>query len=324
MKLLTYHGVLSLALICPNVLTATRWDPPSAHLYLSRPPEDVHPQSPMVLLEGGEFLMGTDRPHFPLDGEGPRHKQTVHSFYIAPHETTNLEFLQFVRDTGYVTEAEIFGNSFVMYNLVSPELNDQIDQAVAGTPWWLPVGSASWFQPEGPDSNISRRWSHPVVHVSWHDAYAYCEWGHARLPSEAEWEMAARGGLEDRLFPWGNRETPFGQHYANVWQGEFPGHNSAEDGYVSTAPVGQFPPNRFGLFDMAGNVWEWVADSWRVPSEATSGEESPSHEVDKVMKGGSFACHRDYCYRYRCAARSKNTADSSAVHIGFRCARDHL
>ena len=234
-----------------------------------------------------------------------------------------MEFLQFVRDLEYITEAERFGNSFVMYNLISAELNEQINQSVASAPWWLKVDGANWYQPEGPDSNVSLRWHHPVTHVSWTDAATYCEWRQTRLPSEAEWEKAARGGLADRLFPWGNKEMPSGQHYTNIWQGVFPDDNTAEDGHVSTAPVGQFPSNKFGLYDMAGNVWEWVQDDWYIPGkEQVTRGATEGVGPDKVMKGGSFACHRDYCYRYRCASRTKNTADSSAVHIGFRCARD--
>ena len=261
--------------------------------------------------------MGTDSPVFPLDGEAPRRSTFLPSFYIDRHETSNIEFVQFVRETDYVTEAEKFGNSFVMYNLLSEEVDRGINESVASAPWWLKVSGASWHQPEGPDSNISARWHHPVTHVSWHDATAYCLWRGGRLPSEAEWEKAARGGLRDRLFPWGNKEMPHGQHYTNIWQGEFPETNTAGDGYLSTGPVGQFPPNRFGLYDMAGNVWEWVQDDWYIP-----GRDKKEEDNNKIMKGGSFACHKDYCYRYRCAARTKNTADSSAVHIGFRCARD--
>ena len=276
----------------------------------------------MVLIESGEFSMGTDSPVFPLDGEGPRRRVSVASFYIDRHETSNIEFVQFVRETGYVTEAEHFGDSFVMYNLISEDLNRNINQSVASAPWWLKVSGANWHQPEGPDSSISDRWHYPVTHVSWRDASAYCQWRQGRLPSEAEWEKAARGGLTDRLYPWGNKAMPYGQHYANVWQGEFPHANTGEDGYMSTGPVGQFPPNRFGLFDMAGNVWEWVQDDWYIPEGDTLDSMDIRDTPSKVMKGGSFACHREYCYRYRCASRSKNTADSSAVHIGFRCARD--
>lgn len=315
-----YYIVLTLLFI--GVLSEGVWHPPSDHLYLSTAIR--HPDLlPMVLIESGEFYMGTDNPFFPLDGEGPRRKKLVPPFYIDRHETTNLEFLQFVRDLEYITEAERFGNSFVMYNLISAELNEQINQSVASAPWWLKVDGANWYQPEGPDSNVSLRWHHPVTHVSWTDAATYCEWRQTRLPSEAEWEKAARGGLADRLFPWGNKEMPSGQHYTNIWQGVFPDDNTAEDGHVSTAPVGQFPSNKFGLYDMAGNVWEWVQDDWYIPGkEQVTRGATEGVGPDKVMKGGSFACHRDYCYRYRCASRTKNTADSSAVHIGFRCARD--
>ena len=308
-QLLTYYAVLS------SQAHATNYD-----YVLNAPNMELFP---MILIESGEFYMGTDTPVFPMDGESPRRSIFVPSFYIDRYETTNIEFVQFVRETGYVTEAEKFGNSFVMYNLISEELNSQINQSVASAPWWLKVEGANWYQPEGPDSNISARWHYPVTHVSWTDASVYCQWRQGRLPTEAEWEKAARGGLRDRLFPWGNKEMPSGQHYTNIWQGEFPDTNTRGDGYVSTGPVGQFPPNKFGLFDMAGNVWEWVQDDWYIPGRDLSRDTSDTTGTNKVMKGGSFACHREYCYRYRCAARTKNTADSSAVHIGFRCARDY-
>ncbi|XP_037108925.1 formylglycine-generating enzyme [Syngnathus acus] len=277
--------------------------------------------SQMVLIPGGEFLMGTDNPGIPADGEGPQRQVHVDSFYMDIQEVTNQQFQSFANATGYVTEAEKFGDSFVFEEILSEAVKSQITQAVAAAPWWLPVKDANWRQPEGPDSNIQDRTDHPVLHVSWGDAVNYCAWANKRLPTEAEWEHACRGNLKDRLYPWGNRLNPKGQHYANIWQGEFPHHNSAEDGYVKTSPVMSFPANAFGLFDMVGNAWEWTSDWWTVrhSTEHQHNPTGPPSGTDRVKKGGSYMCHKSYCYRYRCAARSQNTPDSSASNLGFRC-----
>ncbi|XP_035771748.1 formylglycine-generating enzyme isoform X2 [Neolamprologus brichardi] len=217
--------------------------------------------------------------------------------------------------------AEKFGDSFVFEGLLSEPVKSQVTQAVAAAPWWLPVKGASWRHPEGPDSNITDRLHHPVLHVSWKDAFAYCSWANKRLPTEAEWEYACRGGLKDRLYPWGNKLNPKGQHFANLWQGDFPTHNSGEDGHIKTSPVMSFPPNAFGLYDMVGNAWEWTADWWTVhhTTDPQRNPTGPPSGKDKVKKGGSYMCHKSYCYRYRCAARSQNTRDSSASNLGFRC-----
>ncbi|XP_038666681.1 formylglycine-generating enzyme isoform X2 [Scyliorhinus canicula] len=255
----------------------------------------------MVLITGGVFTMGTDDPGIPQDGEGPARKTHIKQFYMDTYEVTNVEFERFVRATGHSTE-------------------------VAAAPWWLPVKGASWKHPEGPDSNITKRMDHPVVHVSWQNAVAYCTWAGKRLPTEAEWEYACRGGLENRIFPWGNKLQPKGQHYMNIWQGDFPHHNTADDGYASTAPVTAFPANGYGLFNMVGNAWEWTSDWWTVHHTTDELENpiGPPSGTDKVKKGGSYMCHKSYCYRYRCAARSQNTPDSSASNLGFRCAADVL
>uniref|UniRef100_H2TJ14 Formylglycine-generating enzyme n=1 Tax=Takifugu rubripes TaxID=31033 RepID=H2TJ14_TAKRU len=278
-------------------------------------------KSPMVLIPGGDFLMGTDEPSIPADGEGPQRPVHVDSFYMDIHEVTNQQFQTFVADTGYVTEAEKFGDSFVFEGILSDSVKKEITQAVAAAPWWLPVKGANWKHPEGQDSNITDRLDHPVLHVSWNDALTYCSWLHKRLPTEAEWECACRGGLQNRLYPWGNKLNPKGQHYANLWQGDFPNHNTAEDGYVKTSPVMSFPPNGFGLYDIVGNVWEWTSDWWMVhhTAEKLQNPTGPQSGSDKVKKGGSYMCHKSYCYRYRCAARSQNTPDSSASNLGFRC-----
>ncbi|XP_068109218.1 formylglycine-generating enzyme isoform X2 [Hyperolius riggenbachi] len=220
--------------------------------------------------------------------------------------------------------AEKFGDSFVFEGLLSEEVKNGIDQAVAAAPWWLPVKEADWRHPEGPDSDISQRMDHPVLHVSWNDAVAFCTWAGKRLPTEAEWEYACRGGLENRIFPWGNKLEPKGQHFANLWQGDFPYTNTGEDGYVKTSPVTVFPANGYGLYNMVGNAWEWTADWWTTQhsAEEVHNPRGPSLGKDKVKKGGSYMCHKSYCYRYRCAARSQNTPDSSASNLGFRCAAD--
>ena len=278
----------------------------------------------MMLIPAGSFTMGTDKPNLPQDGEGPPRKVTLSEFYMNKYEVSNAEFAQFVKETDYVTEAEKFGDSFVFDQLLSNETMSEITQAVKDAPWWLPVKGASWFHPEGLDSDIRDRWDHPVIHVSWNDAVAYCEWARdGRLPTEAEWEYAARGGLEDRLYPWGNNPTPKGEHWMNIWQGEFPGKNTLEDGYLGTAPVDTYHSNKYGLYNMAGNVWEWTSDWWTIrhspkPVRNPTGPDSGS---DKVKKGGSYLCHPEYCFRYRCAARSMNTPDSSASNMGFRCAK---
>lgn len=281
-----------------------------------------------IWMPAGTFMMGSDNsPSSTLeDGEGPTFRVQVSDFEIQKFEVSNDEFAQFVEGTGYITEAEIFGNSYVLDILLSEEVSSEITDAVMYAPWWLLVQKAYWFQPEGGKSNLDGRGDHPVVHISWNDAVAYCEWKDGgRLPTEAEWEYAARGGLEGRLFPWGNNPKPKGEHWMNIWQGQFPKENTEEDGFLSTGPVNSYHPNMYGLYNMVGNVWEWVSDWWEtehsnIPSINPTGP--PSGE-DKVKKGGSFMCHKDYCYRYRCSARSKNTPESSASNMGMRCARSN-
>ncbi|MFC4401641.1 formylglycine-generating enzyme family protein [Gracilibacillus xinjiangensis] len=274
----------------------------------------------MVFLSGGEYLMGTnDEEGFKTDGEGPVRRVKVDSFYIDSYTVTNQEFKQFVIETGYKTEAEAFGWSFVFYKFLNKS-HIKIERQVPGTPWWFAVDGAYWFQPEGPGTTIEDRLDHPVVHVSWNDAMAFCNWAGKRLPTEAEWEYAARGGLEQKNYPWGNELTPEGEHYCNIWQGKFPDHNTLEDGYLSTAPAKSFPPNGYGLYNMSGNVWEWCSN-WFAKSNV-----STSNKIDiqtpKVMRGGSYLCHKSYCNRYRVAARSANTIDSSTGNLGFRCVAD--
>lgn len=278
----------------------------------------------VVLIEGGEFSMGTDKPRFVADGEAPMRRVRVGAIYMDVHEVSNAMFREFVKSTKFVTEAETFGNSFVLDILLSDEVKKTITQAVAAAPWWLPVQNASWRHPEGSDTDIKHRWDHPVVHVSWNDAVAFCKWRGMRLPTEAEWEYACRGGLENRLYPWGNKLMPKNQHVTNIWQGNFPTENTVEDGFKGTAPVTEFPSNKYGLKNMAGNVWEWTSDWWNTQhnTDFQDNPKGPSTGTDKVKKGGSYMCHEKFCYRFRCAARNQNTPDSSASNLGFRCVAD--
>lgn len=283
------------------------------------------PTEGMVQLEGGSFLMGTDSDEgFPADGEGPVREVHVDPFYIDIHHVTNAEFEAFIEDTGYVTDAERYGWSFVFQNFVD-EKTAKWAPRVQQTPWWVKVDDARWKWPEGRGSHVGSRQDHPVVHVSWNDAQAYCEWAGLRLPTEAEWEYAARGGLRQKTFPWGDELHPDGTHMCNIWQGNFPEENTVEDGYRGTAPVKSFPPNDYGLYEVAGNAWEWCND-WFSPDFHVDGpRENPTGPADgeaKVMRGGSYLCHRSYCNRYRVAARSANTPDSTTGNLSFRCAAD--
>lgn len=281
----------------------------------------------MVVIEGSTFTMGTDKPFLVADGEGPAREVTVDTFWLDVHEVSNAEFKIFVDATGYVTEAEKFGNSFVLEAFISDKVKEKIDQAVAAAPWWLPVNKTDWRHPYGPDTNIDDIMDHPVVHVSWNDAVAYCTWASKRLPTEAEWEMACRSGKRERLFPWGNNEMPRGEHRMNIWHGAFPSANSADDGFIKTASVTSYPAQtKHGVKNMVGNVWEWVSDWWKVRHgrESLQNPQGPPSGTDKVKKGGSYMCIKEHCYRYRCAARSQNTPDSSASNLGFRCAANTL
>lgn len=269
--------------------------------------------------------MGTnDGEGFPADAEGPVHKIRLDAFYIDTCAVTNSEFQDFVSDTGYVTEAERFGWSYVFHLLVPDDIL-QVSERVAGVSWWVAVKGACWERPEGPGSNVAKRLDHPVVHVSWSDALVYCQWAGKRLPTEAEWEYAARGGLEQNRYAWGNTLHPDGKHMCNIWQGKFPEVNHAADGYLATAPVRAFGPNGYGLYNVCGNVWEWCHD-WFSTQHVRKGPavnpKGPSKGTARVIKGGSYLCHRSYCNRYRVAARSSNTPDSSTGHMGFRCVKD--
>ncbi|KAJ6216380.1 hypothetical protein RDWZM_007537 [Blomia tropicalis] len=280
--------------------------------------------SQMVRLPGGSFIMGTDQPVIRADGEAPERSIQIDPFWMDIHEVSVQHFQEFVHRTNHITEAELFGTSFVFESMLSEAVSANITQAVAAAQWWLPVPNAWWKRPEGIDSNVSDRMDHPVVHVSWNDANSYCRSIGKRLPTEAEWEYGCRGNRTGRLFPWGNKEMPKGRHHMNIWHGTFPTNNTVDDGFFGTAPVDTFPSNQFGLKNMVGNVWEWTADWWsaRPRLDQVHNPTGPNTGTDKVKKGGSFLCHKTYCYRYRCAARSFNTPDTSSSNVGFRCAAD--
>ncbi|MGX4584549.1 formylglycine-generating enzyme family protein [Paenibacillus chitinolyticus] len=281
--------------------------------------------SGMILIPGGSFLMGNeDTEANPFDGEGPVRNVSVDAFYIDPYAVTNAEFQKFIRATGYRTEAESFGWSYVFHLFLSEQTATKTVQAPIKTPWWRVVEGANWAHPEGEDSGIEGRMDHPVVHVSWNDAVAYCNWAGKRLPTEAEWEYAARGGLVQKKYAWGDQFMTGTEHHCNIWQGNFPVENYASDGYSGTAPVHTYKPNGFGLYQMSGNVWEWCAD-WFSRTYHVHGKRDnpagPTRGQERVMRGGSYLCHKSYCNRYRVAARSKNTSDSSTGNIGFRCVK---
>lgn len=280
----------------------------------------------MVEIPAGTFRMGAEGPEtWAADGEGPVREVTLDGFWIDRACVTNAQFEDFVRETGFVTEAERFGWSFVFINQI-PKAHRKAArlETVMGLSWWVRVEKADWRKPGGPGTNIRKTRDHPVVHVSWNDAAAYARWAGKRLPSEAEWEYAARGGLDQARYPWGDELTPGGKHHCNIWQGTFPENDTGEDGYTSTAPAQSFRANGFGLYNCAGNVWEWTRDrfdpTWRQSAAGEKREGGAATSLPKVIRGGSFLCHESYCNRYRVGARTGNTPDSSTCHTGFRCA----
>jgi sulfatase modifying factor 1 len=285
-------------------------------------------RSDLVQINGGVFTMGTNNLRFPGDGEGPVREVTVAPFAIATHELTNGQFSVFASDTGYTTEAENFGWSFVFHHFVSEETKELVTSTVQGAQWWWQVHGADWSHPHGPDSSWDDIPDSPAVHISWNDATAFAEWAGMRLPTEAEWELAARGGLDGATFAWGEELTLGGTHMCNIWQGDFPNSNTKEDGFHGVAPVGSYSPNGYGLFDTAGNIWEWCSDWWsatyhRNERRATRvNPTGPKQGQAKVIKGGSHLCHDSYCNRYRVGARTSSTPDSSTGNMGLRLTLD--
>ncbi len=267
--------------------------------------------------------MGTeDQDGFPQDGEGPVREVLLDSFHIDETTVTNRQFAAFIKATGYRTDAERFGWSFVFWMLLTDKVLRREPKTVLDAPWWCVIEGACWDRPEGPGTSIVHRLDHPAVHVSWNDAMAYCQWAGKRLPTEAEWECAARGGLEKKRYPWGDELMPGGEHQCNIWQGVFPERNTKEDGFLGTAPARSFKPNGYGLYNVSGNVWEWCQDWFSASASSQSSRENPtgpSEGTTKVVRGGSFLCHESYCNRYRVAARTSNSPDGSTSNSGFRC-----
>jgi formylglycine-generating enzyme len=307
----------------------------------------------MVWIPGGEFTMGTDD-RIGWTDEKPAHRVRVNGFWMDETDVTNAQFRAFVDATGYVTTAEkpvdaaemlkqsppgtpppppekLVPGSLVFQPTLGPVKDDR-----DYSQWWHLTPGANWRHPEGPNSSIEGRDDHPVVHVSWHDAVAYARWAGKRLPAEAEWEFAARGGLEGKTYVWGNEAFSEDKPQCNCWQGEFPWKNTARDGYQRTSPVKAFAPNGYGLYDMAGNVWQWCSDWYQIDlyrERAGQGvilnPTGPEQSRDprqpysplRCQKGGSFLCHPSYCWRYRPSARHGCTPDTGMSHVGFRCAR---
>lgn len=279
------------------------------------------PHDELAEIPAGSFIMGD---HFvegyPKDGELPLHEVKLDSFRISTTTVTNQQFESFVQQTGYITTAEQYGVSAVFYAAFQGSPSAVVQQ-VTGAPWWLAVRGADWRRPNGPGSSIANKLDHPVVHVSWEDAITYCTWAGTRLPTEAEWEYAARGGLKGKRYAWGDELILNGRWNCNIWQGKFPHENTAEDGYLTTAPGKSYRPNGYDLWQVAGNVWEWCSD-WFADDYYSRSEVSnptgPEYGDQRVMRGGSYLCHDSYCNRYRVSARNSNTPDSSSGNIGFR------
>ncbi|MEX0703717.1 MAG: formylglycine-generating enzyme family protein [Planctomycetales bacterium] len=313
------------------------------------PPSDT--PAGMVWVPGGTFRMGGEDPHpGKRADELPVHDVALDGFWMDATEVTNAQFAAFVAATGYATAAErtprredfagqtdiaAIPDEMLVPGSICFNPNFDRETLRQGFPgWeyqvWRQVEGANWREPEGPGSSIANRMDHPVVHVAWDDAVAYCRWAGKDLPTEAEWEYAARGGRVGATYPWGNELRPDGQWRNNIWQGKFPFENQARDGFAATAPVQSFPPNDYGLFDMSGNVWEWCADWYRPDYYENSKRRNPagpdkSFDPDepripkRVQRGGSFMCSDDYCIGYRAAARMKGDPSSGAFHTGFRC-----
>lgn len=272
-------------------------------------------------------MMGSDESFYPTDGEGPARLVWVDEFKISKFAVTNLEFASFIEETGYKTEAEIYGWSYVFSGSVDGSIASKHEVSTAASaPWWVAIEGAYWYKPLGTSMTIEDRLNHPVVHVTHNDAIEFCKWSGRKLPTEAQWEKASRGGLDGKLFPWGDDLYESGNHQTNIWQGEFPHLNLGEDGYLGTAPVDSYKANTFGLYNTVGNVWEWTNDFWSARWHIVASDETRKNPTgpaktsgNRVLKGGSFMCHVSYCYRYRNSARTFNSPNTSTSHIGFRC-----
>ena len=318
----------------------------------------------MVLIPGGEFTMGTEA-DYAFPNESPPHRVTISPFFLDVNPVTNDDFARFIESTGYLTVAERPIDWEEMEKQVPPDTPKPPDEVLAPgslvfrptegpvdlrdmSQWWIWTTGASWRHPEGPASNLEGRGKHPVVHVAWEDAQAYADWAGKRLPTEAEWEFAARGGLDQTRYAWGDEENPDGRFMLNRWTGTFPYRNDRTDGFAGTSPVGSFPPNGYGLHDMGGNVWNWCRDLYRADTFAARADNQPAccdpggpldseHETPisgdpspplvpgaerRVTKGGSFLCHPAYCESYRPTARRGTSPDTGSSHVGFRCAMD--
>jgi formylglycine-generating enzyme required for sulfatase activity len=275
----------------------------------------------LVAIPGGFFEMGTRKSRFAQDWDAPRRKVKLSPYLIADTSVTNAQFARFVDETGYSTVAETEGWSIV-FHLLLRDL-EKYPSSPPGLPWWRQVEGACWHAPYGPGSDLSELEDHPVTHICWFDALAYCTWSGLLLPTEAQWERAARGGLEKKKFPWGNQLHPNGKHMMNIWQGNFPDHNTQADGYLATAPVKSYKPNGYGLYNMCGNVWEWVQNYYEdapPPKGPLFDPKGPADGVRRIQRGGSFLCHDSYCDRYHVHSRTYNDPDSSTSHSGFRVA----
>jgi sulfatase modifying factor 1 len=305
----------------------------------------------MVQIPAGVFMMGGDNKQAKKD-ELPKHSVKLSTFWLDVTQVTNQQFKSFVKATKYVTTAEKKPDWNDLKKDLPPETPKPDDSKLIAaslvfTPpnhlvslndygqWWTWMAGANWLHPRGPHSDIKTLEQHPVVHMSWDDAKAYCQWAGKRLPTEAEWEWAARGGLNNQPYPWGDEPVDSGKVKANTWQGEFPNQNTLRDKFYYTSPVKSFAPNHYGLYDMAGNVWEWVADWYRydyytqIGKQTMADPQGPAKSYDpydttahkRVLRGGSFLCNESYCTGYRVSARMKSTPDTSMEHMGFRCAR---
>lgn len=298
--------------------------PSNSHVNTAaKPPPSggAEPTFETTLIPPGDALVGTRRPVIAGDGEHPARIVRVGPIRAMIGCVTNAMFQSFVEATGYVTDAERYGWSFVFHSQVAANFGPT--QAVQTALWWRKVDGACWKRVDGYGTDLLA--DHPVVHVSWNDARQFATWAGGRLPTEAEWEHCARGGLGDVPFPWGEREPD--DHLfqpCNIWQGDFPRANTSRDGYATTAPAISFEPNSYGLFNTCGNVWEWTAEPFKIRSVAASARKRMKQSPGlKLLKGGSFLCHKSYCYRYRIAARTGNSPDSSASHQGFRVVFDN-